>query len=719
MQFSALTGVRCLAVLRRLRDSRLAWLGAIEGGGTRFRRITIRAALLAACASLLFAGAYYRFHLITTEGIHEGDTVGYYTLAKRWASGNRTDFLGDQFYRPVVYFINELTLRWVGDNDYSIKTVNGAFDVANILLILLIARHLTGSLLPGLAAGLLYALLPYEIEMCRSGMPHTISGTFVLLSVYLFRPRSHIHPPHVLRLVYDAAAGFALGLAMNTHAELGFLGFGFVACQAIQVFSSRYGARAFAWFALRAAVITLATLAPYGIGIYVFGYEKVHQVLSNEIGLSAFSPTYVEEAPRFRVPIDVLSVSSFYTYGARGWIPAFVAIPPLAWLLHRIFAHNRRPFTAYTPWLLVVAYMLLFPLIIGAFDRTHARIFLPLFPLALIGAACALFHLGGSRPRFRSALLLTVGAGVVLWFGPNAAGGEGYFKNKDLFRPSIYRSAYNVLGGRVNSTNRLLIMPSTAYRDSGFRLPLYFGDNVEYLANQPRSEPYTSSLLTRISNEKNFSYFLMSGQIDLRILDPKWAKVMKKPQWLNGPAYDLDGEQSVISEFVSVNRAHMIARMQGYDIYTLLKRPVFPNSMFEQGTLQSWHVTGFGPMFALSKNRPESEISPFRVDTRLKLRYPADLPQDADTTGVLFCEPFTIQEDMIGVVLAGDTDPESIHVALRVAGTELRVVPSGPELATSQWDVSAHRGEKAQLIVRDLNPDRAKGISVAGFYYVF
>ncbi len=718
-RFIALMGVYCIAILDRAREARLRWMVALEGGGSRFRRVIIRVVLFAACAALLATGAYYRFHLITTEGIKEGDTVGYYTLAKRWASGNRTDFLGDQFYRPAVYWISELTIRWVGDNDYSISAVNGVFDIVNILLILLIGRHLTGSLLPGLTAGILYSLLPYEIAICRSGMPHAISGAFVLLALYFFRPRSRIHPPHILRLVYDAAAGFALGIAMNTHAELGFLGFGFVACQAIQTFSARYGVHSFAWFVLRAATITLGTLAPYAIGIYVFGYEKVHKVFSNEIGIGAFSPSYVEEAPLYRVPIDVLSVSSFYAYGARGWIPAFVAIPPVVWLLHRIFFRDRRYFAAYTPWLLVLSYMLIFPLIIGAFDRTHARIFLPVFPLTLIAAACALYQLAGTRPRYRSVLLLMIGAGAVLWFGPNAASGEGYFKNKILFRPSIYRATYDVVGKRVDKENRLLVMPSTAYLDSGFRLPLYFGENVEYLAQQKRTETYTPELLNRIVDQKNFSYFLLSGQIDLRVMDPKWATVFRNPPWLNGPAYDLVGEQSVITEFLAANRAHMIARLESADIYSKRKRPIFPNSMFEQGSLISWFVTGFEPMFGVSKNQPGSEISAFRIDTRLKIRYPADLPGNADTTGVLFCEPFTIEEDMIGVVLAGDADPESIHVALRVAGTERRIGPAGPNLAIAQWDVSAHRGEKAQLIVRDLNPDRNKGISVAGFYYVF
>jgi hypothetical protein len=682
----------------------------------------VRLLAVFACAAVLAAGAYYRFHLITKEGMSEGDTIGYYNIAKKWAKGDRTEFWQDQFYRPVIYELNARSLTWFGDNDYSIKAVNGAFDVASLLLMVLIARHLTGRMLPGIAAALVYALLPYEIQSCRSGMPHALSSFFVLLAVYLFRPRLQPQSASAVRMLSDAGAGLSLGIAANTHADLAFLGLGFVACQCVQTLSPGIHRRTVVRLFLRAAALTLAFAVPYALGFALFGFDKVVHVFSREVGLVSFTPSYVTPAPLYRVPLDILTVSSQEAFGARGWIPLLWLIPPVAWCLRRVIYREWKLPAAYTPWFLIVSYMLAFPLTIGAFDRTHARIFIPLIPLILIGATCAIIHVAGTRTSGRATLLLTLSTLLLLYFAPNAAGRDGYFNNDQRYSQTIFRGTYDAVGRRVDSDHRLLIVPSSAYYNHGFQLDFYFGKNAEFLADQLRSEPYTPEFLDRIMTKGKFSYILFDEEIDLRFTDPKWPSTVREQPWFKGfmhQPYDFSEEAKLLNKFFAQYRAHPISRIAKGTIYSLRKRPLFTNSAFDRGALDSWRATGYAPIFALTPNDERQGLGRFHIDTRMKAKYPTAADPSVVTAGALESEIFRIEEDVIGFSIAGASDPGNIHVALLVTGVEMRSAPGGFELQSGQWDVSAYRGRNAQIVIRDLDPDQAKGIAVTGFYYVF
>ncbi len=683
--------------------------------------MAILGASIAACVAVLSLGAYFRFHLITEQGIKEGDTIGYYNIAKNWAKGDRTDFWGDNFYRPVVYELNALALKWFGDNDYAIKAMNGAFDVASLLLIILIARHLTGRMLPGIAAALVFALMPYAIQLCRSGMPHALSTFFVLLALYLFRPLWRGQSAGPARLFFDAGAGLSLGLAANTHAELGFLGFGFVACLGVQTLSRGVHLRAVGRFVLRAAVLTLAFSVPYVVGFALFGYDKVVYIFSHEIGLSV-APVYIKQAPLYRIPLDILTVSSRESFLNSWWIPLFVLLPPAAWCVRLLISGERKLPGAFTPWFLVVTYMLAFPVTVGAFDRTHVRIFLPLMPVVLIGAACAIVHLAGARTRFWPAALLTASTALVLYFAPNAAGRDDYFNNTRWHLKSMFRVTYDAAGKLVDSEHRMLILPSTALYNRGFQLDFYFGTNAEFLADQLPVAPYTPEFLYRIVTEGKFSYILLHPWIDTGFFDPNWPSTLRgRPWFINSTdvPYDADAESRLLKTFFARYGAHPIASVHDGAIYSLRKRPLFLNSAFGRGTLDNWRATGHAALFTPAPADKEQGPGAFHIDTRMKRSNPADPNSTVETAGTLESRAFQIEENVIGFVFGGVTDSEKTHVALLVAGTEMRANPQSPELKAEQWDVSAYRGQEARIVIRDLNPDRAKGISVAGFYYVF
>ncbi len=720
MQFSALTGVRCLAVLRRLRDSRLAWLGVIEGGGTRSRRITIRVLLLAASAATIAIGAYYRFDEITRQGISEGDTIGYYAIAKNWAAGNRTDFWGDNFYRPVVYELNAIALRWFGDNDYSIKVMNGIFDVGSIALMILLGRHLSGKTIAGVAAALVFAMMPYGIELCRSGMPHALSGFFVVLSLFIFQARRLPQSAGPVRLLLDAGAGFSLGLAANTHAELAFIGPGLVLCQGVQAFGRGLGWRAFGRFVLRAAVLTLGFFLTFAIGAWLFGYDTLIRVMTNEVSNHSFTPAYIVHTPLRRVPLDILTISSDRSFLRYWWIPLYTILPLAVGIVRLPFRRGRMSPAVLAPWILIVTYMLIFPLIIGSFDVTHVRIFFPLYPLFMIAASCAVASLAGPRSRFWSTALVAVSTALVLYFTPNAAAGPGYVNNPRWHHRSVFRVAYDTVGERIDQENRLLIVPSTALYNQGYQLDFYFGTNAVYLADQMRTEPYTPEFLHRIALKGKFSYLLAATWIDSSFANPNFPSTLRgRPWFLTAPdvPYDKKAELTLLDTFYAQYAAHPVARLPEGTFYSLRKRPLFFNSTFSRGTLVSWREKANAPAFAIVGDDSGRFFRKFHLDSRASGATPEG-DQKAAATGTLESAQFTIEDDLIGFSLAGTGGSDQIGVELLVGADQLHASPKGEEFSCAEWDVSAYRGQTARIVVRDLDPDPTRGIAVTGFYYV-
>ncbi len=683
-------------------------------GKRRWLAIGAAAVVLGA---ILSAGAYYRLHRITEEGMHEGDTVEYYRVAKRWSSGHPDEFMGDTFYRPVVYAANATALRVFGDNDYSIKLMNSLFDLASIALIVFAGWQLSGSVIPGIGAAGVYALMPYAIRQCRIGMPHTLSVLLVLAAVCLFRPRWLAEGRLRARLAFDGLAGFCLGLAANTHAELGFLGFGFVACQALSTIDRGRFGRMIGRFVSRAGALTLGFASTYLAGMLVFGYDKVVTVLSNEIGRSAGTPVWVKPAPLYRAPYDALAITSESAFGHAIWLPVLALLPVAAFAIQRARRGGFAPAAGYTLTILLSAYLVVFPLTVGSFDPQHARIFLPMIPIVLLGGMTGLYFMGDALIRRWRAAPVVVAALCIVTLTPRAMGAGGYFDDDRWYRQEIARAAHDAIGDRVDSDHKLLIVPSSAYYTSAFELEFYFGRNAAFLADVPRQEPLSPELLYRVMRDGGYSYVLRHPRIDLRFMDPTMPTALRDKPWHAGEPYHYDAEQTTIDTFLSRCFAHRVGTVGGAPILTLRKEPLFPNSDFASGDLRSWDVAGPVEMFALRDSGDLPVPSAFRLDTRPRADDGAG--GDYARTGELVSPSFVIAHDTIGFVIGGRSNAQQTHVALRVGGTELRAAPAGDGLQVGDWDVSQYRGQDAQVIVRDLDPALRRGIVVGGFYYVY
>jgi len=309
-----------------------------------------------------------------------------------------------------------------------------------------------------------------------------------------------------------------------------------------------------------------------------------------------------------------------------------------------------------------------------------------------------------------------------------AIGGPYYFQDKQWFTVSRFRGLHDLIGDRVVAGHKLLIVPSTAYHNGGYQTDLYFGSNAQFLIDQPRNAPYTPELLARIAHDGSFSYVYYTSFVDLRTDEGSPLSGVDGVTWRQQPGespYSVDRETVVIGDFTIKYYAHLFAESEWGKIYSLRKRRIFPNSDFVLGTLDGWRPEGAAALFAPRRNLgvlegmklfpmeqgPASGGSMFHLDTRAP-----DAGEDA--TGLLVSEPFKVEEGIIGFLLAGAVDPEKIHVALRVAGTEFRAAPVGNRLSAGQWDVAKYRGQQAQIIIRDLDPAVNRGIRVDAFYYV-
>jgi hypothetical protein len=670
------------------------------------------------CGAVLVIGSYYRFARMAEQGLPAGDTVKYYQAAKNWAAG-QTDFLNEAFYRPVVYALNALAIITFGDTDYSIRAMNGVLDVACLGLIILAGWQLTGSFVPGIAAALVYAMMPYAIYFCRSGMPHTISALLVVIAFCLFRPRWVPGSGSNPRLVFDAAAGVTLSLAANTHSELGFLGLGFVACQTLQATRSGFGRSDLLWLLKRAAATTIGFAAVYIIGFALFGFRRAWDVLLHEVRAHTGTPAYIADSPLYRVPFDIFRVSSEAAfYGDGFWFPLMVLISVAA-LWSQFFRTARfREAGAFLPLMILLAYIVAFPVTVGAFDKSHARLFLPLIPLVLLATTTGLYFLGDAFfGRWRIAPLIAAMI-AMLALAPQAVGEGGYFANPNWYKKELARTAYDALGDRVDNNHKLLILPSTAYYSRSFQLGFYFGPNAEFLADQPRSSAYTPELLFDITRTKRFRYVLIHPFRDLRVWDPTFPSALRTKSWFLAEPYNPLTEDELLYAFLNQYAAHALPSIGNAHVYTLRKKPLFPNSEFATGNLDGWHELMTKSTLGIVETQSVPVPSRFRINTIVKRRR-ASNQLSTEMTIELRSIPFVITHDIVGFVIAGTHDPTRIHVGLQVSGTELRAAPQNLTMQRGEWSVEDFVGQRAVLFVRDLDPNPNRGVIVGGFYYVY
>lgn len=121
------------------------------------------------------------------------------------------------FYRPLHIFLWWLQYRLWGDAPLGYHAVSLLFHATNALLVYALGRRLTGSLLAGLIAGLLFALHPTHVEAVAwaSCQPDLQAALFSLLALLLLDISLHPSRPRITHISFLAGL-LAFALAVLT-----------------------------------------------------------------------------------------------------------------------------------------------------------------------------------------------------------------------------------------------------------------------------------------------------------------------------------------------------------------------------------------------------------------------------------------------------------------------------------------------------------------------
>lgn len=171
---------------------------------------------------IVILGASLRFVAIDSLGLEGSDNTYYTNIACHWAEGDWVLAIGESepLYRPVVFAVFGIAVRYLGFNDWSIKTVNAGIDTGNILLVFLLASVLSRkNPVPALSAAAVFSVLPFTILIARSEQSHVLSTTTLLIATIFIALSTRAAKPST-GLALAAVGGLATGLAALTHEEL-------------------------------------------------------------------------------------------------------------------------------------------------------------------------------------------------------------------------------------------------------------------------------------------------------------------------------------------------------------------------------------------------------------------------------------------------------------------------------------------------------------------
>jgi len=167
-------------------------------------------------AATLAVGGFIRFWRLKGMGLFSIDAAIYVTWTQHWWVKGVGDWLNG-WGKPGYHFLCWLMARVVGIHDYTVLYVSAACDCVNILLILLVGRLLGFRWYALWLSAAVYALLPFALRMSSSGLPHTASLMFMLLSFgCLVAARRH----RVLGWFLTAGSGAFLFAAGAVHPTL-------------------------------------------------------------------------------------------------------------------------------------------------------------------------------------------------------------------------------------------------------------------------------------------------------------------------------------------------------------------------------------------------------------------------------------------------------------------------------------------------------------------
>ena len=535
---------------------------------------------------ILFFSAWVRFDGITQQGIFWGDSFSYLKEAKLWATGQTPRFMGN-FYRPVTYFWQGLSIRIFGYNDYSVKLLHCTMDMISILLIFLTATILARDLWVGVVSSLMYAFLPGVVRLARWEMPHVESTFFVLLALFFFALFANWAKKKPVQLLLLFISGFCSGLAANTHGDLAFLAPGYMLYLFIKSYNSQNKKESLKEFLILASIFTFSFFTPYFLGFIIFGTQKVLQVFSKEVLNSKVG----REAKYGHHSKPLIFFNVFYNLIAFYFRKQIVLIGALlvgaiSIMIYRKKKKENDPLWAYIPLILILSYGLLYS---GIFTTSaRGRVLAPLFPLILLILTLWYYKICNQHFGKYSSIVFICLFFMLFLLSPKAIPGKAVYKSR-------YRYVYDVLKDDVNSKNKLLIAPVVIHSfDRGYQYDLYFGKNAVYMVNLPIKDEYNLKSLEELLKDMNIRYIFLGNQINHKLLKPNFPLPSWKNYrgWLKNEKfhYSLEKDLEIINTYIRSKGGLLINKNRFGKIYYLTgEKPVQKKpGLITNGSFEHW-----------------------------------------------------------------------------------------------------------------------------------
>lgn len=530
---------------------------------------------------VLFFSAWVRFDGITEVGIHSGDSSTYMNEAKRWAGDQQPRFLGNRFYRPVSYFLQGTAIRIFGYNDYSIKILHSVMDMFSILLIFIIATILAGNLWAGTMSSLIYAFLPGVVTLARLELPYTESTFFVLLSFLFFVLSDKRKAGNGFKYFLLAMSGLSSGLAANTHPDLAFLAPGYVLYLFIVSYDSQNKIRWLKKFLILSSIFTFFFFAPYLVGFFIFGTQKVLQVFFNEIqaGTSLRTSMFGRDSkPAIFFSIFYGLIKYFFGKPFLLTVILLVAAAPI--MIYRKIKKEKDTPRAHLPLTLVLSYAFLYLFFLNTSPKPS--VLMSLLPMIIFIITLWFYKIFKQHLGKYAVMVFVCFFFILFLLNPKTLPGET--ANKSLFR-----FVYDELKNDVDKENKLMIAPVPVWDGRGFKLDLYFGNkNAIYMRDLPIEDEYNLNTLSRLLKKKRLRYILVKKNVQKVLLNPGFLPPKIFRGWLRNEKfhYSLEKDLEIIRDYIRSRSGILISDTNYGTLYCFTddKTP----GLIKNGSFEYW-----------------------------------------------------------------------------------------------------------------------------------
>ena len=507
--------------------------------------------------AILILAAIDRLYNIKNIGISGSDTFFYWNVARDWLDGKVT--LSDH-YRPLIYFIDAMGLKIWGVNDYSIKMLNSAGDLFNIVMVYLVSRTFLKNHAFNLLATAVYAFSGSPVTLARSELAHTFSTTAMLISFYFFALYAVAIKKRgctAYLLVY--LSGLFLSAAANMHPDLGICGLFYAVSIFVIVYRGSKNRCDYLNYLVNNTFLHLTLFCAgfssiFILAIYYFGLRNVMvSIASGAVGMGLANGFDLIVVIRNIFIAFIKDNSSIFTT-----ICFYISCLLMA---VKIKLNKKDPAVNSLTLLLFSLYMLFCVTISSAFSVS--RLFSPFIPLIIIFTLYWLNSFFEIYIGRRSIYLTAVFAVFMLVSGrdlPNII--------NEKYEISVYREVYDQLNHSVSENRALLITPFMIYQGAGrpgFKQRMYFGDNAVYLSD------FNEGAFAEILHQKNIRYVFVSNVLyDERNLDKKGLQKKYTRLYMKSTSgYSYQDEAASIENMLREAGAKIIYQSSNGKIYML------------------------------------------------------------------------------------------------------------------------------------------------------